>query len=41
MKAKLKALVKKQKHDAPPRHDPDASLQIEKVRSHIIHRIMF
>ena len=38
MKAKLKALVKKQKHEVPIRNDPDASLQIEKVRSHI-HRI--
>jgi hypothetical protein len=31
MKAKLKALVKKQKHDVPTRNDLDASLQIEKV----------
>ena len=39
MKAKLKVLVKKQKHE-PSRNDPDASLQIEKVL-HIIHRIAF
>lgn len=41
MKTKLKALVKKQKHDVPSRNDPDASLQIERVRRHIIHRITF